>query len=270
MNCALWLNRKKIFDASEIAENADIGALRGYFLAGSLVPWLRGHNGGEYADALEKLPYDAPDLNERLVKIVTGKNSRKVPAKTLGGTDPTDPQTNAARTFSGNVYASFPTSYGVLSSYSPTSYEFSGYSISSYNFSSYSAGSGGSYTATYTAGSGSFFLTSWTYWLHEWEWEFWLALGRGWGSFSVTSFGSGVSQGWEWLAKLLSGYGYGSFSFGSFGSFGHISFGEYGSFCFSPEQLLEKLAELDEYDRIMLETLALCPLDRYGYGIHMI
>lgn len=64
MTYCLWLNRKKVKDASEIEANFDIASLRGYYLAGSLIPWLRGHGGESYADYLESFTNsDDPLLN---------------------------------------------------------------------------------------------------------------------------------------------------------------------------------------------------------------
>ncbi len=55
---------------------------------------------------------------------------------------------------------------------------------------------------------------------------------------------------------------FGSFPWGSFsGSFGAGSFGGFGSGGF---------ITADEYDRIMYECLRKCPLDCYGYGIHIV
>ena len=108
----------------------------------------------------------------------------------------------------------------------------------------YSYGSFGSY-----AGYGSYRFSLWEW---EWEWRF----GRR-GSFSLGSFGSYL-------------FGAGSYSFGSFGSFqpgsfsvisGSFTAGSYGSGGF---------VTADEYDRIMYECLRKCPLNCYGYGIHII
>ena len=108
----------------------------------------------------------------------------------------------------------------------------------------YSYGSFGSY-----AGYGSYRFSLWEW---EWEWRF----GRR-GSFSLGSFGSYL-------------FGAGSYFFGSFGSFqpgsflrlsGSFTAGSYGSGGF---------AAADEYDRIMYECLRKCPLNCYGYGIHII
>lgn len=104
---------------------------------------------------------------------------------------------------------------------------------------------------------GSFRLTSG---LHEWEWEWLFTLGGYGGSFGSFSFTSG-RYGFA-LETLLT-----RLKFGSFGSF------SLGSFPFSLEELsgsCHGFPILDEYDIILLQTLLNCPLDRFGYGIHVI
>lgn len=108
----------------------------------------------------------------------------------------------------------------------------------------YSYGSFGSY-----AGYGSYRFSLWEW---EWEWRF----GRR-GSFSLGSFGSYL-------------FGAGSYSFGSFGSFQPGSFsGICGSFT-AGSYGFGGFVNADEYDRIMYECLRKCPLNCYGYGIHII
>ena len=101
--------------------------------------------------------------------------------------------------------------------------------------------------------------------LWEWEWE-WRFAGRGSfrGSFgllgSLGSLGSFGSYRFGSGSYLLGSFG--SFPWGSFsGSFGAGSFGGFGSGGF---------ITADEYDRIMYECLRKCPLDCYGYGIHIV
>lgn len=252
MDCALWLNRRKIRSAEEIPDNLDIASLRGYFIAGSLVEWLYEHDGALYADKLAKVPPDFPDLNAIIAEIFAGK---PVTNKTLGK--------NAAKT-------------AVLPSNSTN------------------PGSGppfraswkrGSFPTFFTSGSfkfGSFSITSGGF--HEWEWE-WLNrfLGQ-YGSFVYTSYGSFV--GLERLLEIIRGYGgSGSFvglykgSFGEFNKFGSFSrffgkFANHGSFGnLELPPWLNDLPDLpieDEYDLIMFAALLHCPLDGFGYGIHII
>lgn len=231
MDCCLWLNRKKISSAAEIIDNFDLAAVRGYFLGGSLSEWLRAHGGTVYADRLDKL-------------------------RTL---DPQDPQLNdrlaevfgvsagaVTEVFCGNVPDNGMSRCGSFGSFSGGFRGGSG----SFNFGSYGVFQGSG------LGIGSGGLTalgSYRFSLWEWEWE-WRFAGRGSfrGSFGSYRFGSG--------SYLLGSFG--SFPWGSFsGSFGAGSFGGFGSGGF---------ITADEYDRIMYECLRKCPLNCYGYGIHIV
>lgn len=231
MDCCLWLNRKKISNAAEIIDNFDLAAVRGYFLGGSLSEWLREHGGTVYADRLDKL-------------------------RTL---DPQDPQLNdrlaevfgvsagaVTEVFCGNVPDNGGSRCGSFGSFSGGFRGGSG----SFNFGSYGVFQGSG------LGIGSGGLTalgSYRFSLWEWEWE-WRFAGRGSfrGSFGSYRFGSG--------SYLLGSFG--SFPWGSFsGSFGAGSFGGFGSSGF---------ITADEYDRIMYECLRKCPLNCYGYGIHIV
>ena len=231
MDCCLWLNRKKISSAAEIIDNFDLAAVRGYFLGGSLSEWLREHGGTVYADRLDKL-------------------------RTL---DPQDPQLNdrlaevfgvsagaVTEVFCGNV----PDNGGSRCvSFGSFSGGFRGGS-GSFNFGSYGVFQGSG------LGIGSGGLTalgSYRFSLWEWEWE-WRFAGRGSfrGSFGSYRFGSG-----SYLLGSFVSFPWGSFS----GSFGAGSFGGFGSSGF---------ITADEYDRIMYECLRKCPLNCYGYGIHIV
>ena len=105
-------------------------------------------------------------------------------------------------------------------------------------------------------------LGSYRFSLWEWEWE-WRFAGRGsfrgsFGSFgSLGSFGSYRFGSGSYLLGSFGSFPWGSFS----GSFGAGSFGGFGSGGF---------ITADEYDRIMYECLRKCPLNCYGYGIHIV
>ncbi len=239
MDCALWLNRRKVYSAKEIRENFDAASLFGYFAAGSLVEWLREHGGADYADKLERLSPDDPDI---IVKIAAVFDGKSVGYKTLGGADK-----GALGTVSGGGQCSFRGKIG------------SAGALSALKNGSFGVGSG--------ALGGSFWRGSFAFGsgFYEWEWE-WERL---FGSFSKGSFtfGSGYAA---WLA-LLKKYGsFGSFGMGSFGSFSFDLFGEVKNGSFIGRKLPDFLANLDEYDRIMLISLYGCPLNQFGYGIHNI
>lgn len=241
MDCALWLNRRKVYSAKEIRENFDAASLFGYFAAGSLVEWLREHGGADYADKLECLSLDDPDIIGKIAAVFDGKS---VGYKTLGGADK-----GASGTVSGGGQCSFRGKIG------------SAGALSALKNGSFGVGSGafGSFWK-----SGSFAFGSGFY---EWEWE-WERL---FGSFSKGSFtfGSGYAA-WLALLKKYGSFGFGSFGTGSFGSFSLDLFGEVKNGSFIGRKLPDFLANLDEYDRIMLISLYGCPLNRFGYGIHNI
>lgn len=255
MDCALWLNRRKIRTAAEIAGEPDIASLRGYFLAGSLVGWLREHGGGQYAKKLEKLSADDPELNEKLADIFGGSACGH---KSFGE--------GAPQTAVGAV--GFPSSVLPCSlTAALSSFDFG--SAGSYGYSEIS--SFGSFLHSWELFLSSFLSGSYTFGsgMHEWEWEWLFELYKS-GSFTLGSFTSFHEWEWEWLFRAIRS---GSFAGGSFGSFNFGSFwrfGDFGSWIGFALPFTEDFDLLDEYDRIMLETLIKCPLDRFGYGIHNI
>lgn len=251
MDCALWLNRRKIRTAAEIAEAPDIASLRGYFIAGSLVGWLREHGGEQYAEKLEKLSPDDAELNERLAGIFGGSACGH---KGFGEGDLRSPDC-AANLPCSSAAALSSFELGSVGSYSYLNITSFGSLLHNWEFflGSFLSGS-------YTFGSG----------MHEWEWEQFFALYKS-GSFTLGSFASFGEWEWEWLFRALR---FGSLETGSFSSFNFGSFWRFGNFGGSmgslPMPFPEGFDLLDEYDRIMLETLMKCPLDRFGYGIHNI
>lgn len=258
MDCALWLNRRKVFSADEICDNLDTASLLGYFAAGSLVEWLYEHGGEVYAKKLEKLSPADPDIRGKIERVFKGK--------------PT-----AYRKLGSESAAKFASSRISCCSYRPSSmrgsFRFGSGSFLLRSFlRSLRTSSGGFYNYV-----GSFYLGSFLFGsgFHEWEWEW----EKFFGSFFKTSFrfGSGISARLAFLRSFGS-YRFGSFNFGSF-RFGSYRFGSYnfGSFkgtgSFGVEnlpELPEFLKNLDEYDRIMLLSLYGCPLNQFGYGIHNI
>lgn len=246
MDCCLWFNRCRISDAAEIAENFDIAALRGYFLGGRLVEWLREHGGEAFADKLEKLDPASADLDVRLSRIF-GKeppDHREV----FCGIPAAERGVHNAGSFAGS---------GAVSSY---------YAAGSGIYGSFLSGSySGSFLSGSYSGSGSGSFRKFRLWEWEWEWRFG---GSFRGSFRGGSFafGSYVFGSGAYLLGSFNGSLGGSFPGGLFGSFtAKGSFGgAYGSFCGWNGMTAE------EYDRIMYECLCKCPLDCFGYGIHII
>ncbi len=347
MDCSLWLNRKKIDSAAQIPDNLDVASLRGYFLAGSLIEWLKEHGGKRYAAKLAKLSYDDPSLNEKIAAIFGGA---PLPSKPLDGNarcyfDITGCDTHCSY-FSGSAgslklpdwlssanlssgisgsylnyleissfltYLSGKYAWFVSTSFSETSFSrwewllrlLNGYSGGSFVSTSFSETSfsrwewllrllngysGGSFVSTsfsetsfsqwewllrllWGYSSGSFVSTSFSETsFSQWEWLLRLLSGYSSGSFVSTSFSETSFSQWEWLLRLLLGYSSGSFVSTSFSETGSSQwerffemFGSFGGGSFS-----QMIPFMDEYDFIMLKTLMICPLDRFGYGIHII
>ena len=247
MDCALWLNKHKIYSADEIPEYPDIAALRGYYLGGCLERWLRDHNGEEYANKLAKLNRDDKELNKSLAEIFGCKP--QAPLIEMRG-ELSETELPHKLPFSGY--------YGSVSRGSFGSYRLGSFRFGSFHQWEWEWLFRRGYSGSYRLGSfrsGSF---------HEWEWEWYFKRGS-FGSYRLGSFRSGSFHEWEW--EWLFGRGsFGSYRLSSF-RFGSLP-GSYNGF---PLDIMDCLWEsLDEYDRIMFLNLANCPLNRYGYGIHNI
>lgn len=241
MDCAIWLGRKKIFSADDIADNFDIAAVRGYFLAGSLVRWLNAHGGADYAEQLEQLDPADPALNDKLAAVfgqeclsaavhTTDENLvRAINAIRSGNHSP-----SSANTSVGSYSFGFASRYGSLAQISGGSFGYGSLSYSSFG---------------YGAAGGSFVKT----WQWEWEWRF--------GSFRRAGIGG------SFAATYAGSFNFSSFGYMPFGSFAaalpssYKGIPLYGSF---------RSLTANEYDEIMYRCLAMCPLNRFGYGIHNI
>lgn len=259
MNCALWLNRRKIYSAAEIKDNLDIASLLGYFSAGSLIEWLETHGGESCAKKLSSLSPNDPKICEKMAKIFGGKPSefKKLGLENGGFSNDV--------CYCGTSYKSGSFGRGSFrrGSFRRGSFNAGSFALSSF-FGSFNKTSGGFYNYIGSFYLGSFLFGSGFYeWEWEWEWE------KYFGSFYRGSFylGSGFSARLAFLRK------FGSFRFGSFnfGSFNFGSFANGGSFNIkNPVDFSKLLNSLDEYDRIMLESVFGCPLNQFGYGIHNI
>lgn len=233
MDCSLWFGRCRINSASEIAEHFDMASLRGYYLGGSLAEWLREHGGEQQAALVEQLDPSDKDLDRRLAEIFEQAPAAK------------------QEVFSGLA----DNRRGCADCGS-----FSGSGVGSWNF-----GSGMGF-GSMALGSGSYFggsFSRFSLWEWEWEWRFGGSFYRHSGSFGGTSWRGGSFMGGSfgggsfiWGGSFMLGssfLGFGAYPFGSFAA-------GYGSF----------LISADDYDRIMYECLRKCPLDCFGYGIHII
>lgn len=219
MDCALWLNRKKISAASEISDNLDIASLRGYFLAGSLIPWLEEHGGKHYAKRFAALSHDDPMLNGKIAQIFGGKAGDSAPYKTLDGnlSEVIDFSINtnsitaaltsfnigSAGSYNYAAISSFGSFYAFLQSFTGTesnSFKLREY-ITSYSSSSSFILGKWEWLWSLLFGSSSF-TTSGGSFAYGWEWLWNLLFG---GSSSFTTSGGSFTYGWEWLWNLLFG-----------------------------------------------------------------
>ncbi|MGN0683325.1 MAG: hypothetical protein ACI4JY_06555 [Oscillospiraceae bacterium] len=246
MDCSLWLNRKKINTAAQIPDNLDVASLRGYFLAGSLVEWLYEHGGEEYAEKLSALDRNDKCLNEEIARIFNGTPLASKPLNGACDNNIADERVPLGAESSFRMPNSFR--FTNLSSFS--SYEFGSRGVTSFSefasFLAYLRGlKGGSFSVT------SFFSTSFSE--HEWEWLWEFLRGYSSGSFVSTSFSASSFL----PSSFLSLWGNGKVKLADLQ-------GEWGSFD------KWKSLGIDEYDFIMFKTLMICPLDRFGYGIHII
>lgn len=266
MDCALWLNRRKIFSADEISANFDIAAIRGYFLGGSLAVWLASHGGEEYSRAVSQLDPNDPCLNDRLTEIFTGKGCdvpthkadefRGIPSAPASGSFGTGSFNGEYGSFAGGSFG-----YGSRSWAWDWEWE--------WRFGSFRKGLGSFSYGSFGYGSfnyGSFSRGSFRLWEWEWEWRFG-SFRKAQSSFNYGSFGYGSFGA---LGSYM--YGYGSFNYGSFGGSFRFPFGLFGGESGSFRGTAGSFAMLtpDEYDEIMYRTLGMCPLNRFGYGIHLI
>ncbi len=245
MDCAIWLGRNKIFSAEEITDNFDIAAIRGYYLGGSLISWLESHGGEMYVKALAALDPKDPALNDRLTDIFIQKKCEMPVHKA-------DEQLIVAVDMLKNGAAASSSGIG--------SYNMGNYQLGSFNYKS------GSFTlgfGSFSAGSfkgGSFRTGSFgRAWQWEWEWRF--------GSFRFgnTSFGGSYRLN-------VGSFNFGSYRLGSFDwrALGSLPIGMLPSSYRGVPLGSFRQMTIDEYDEIMYRCLNMCPLNRFGYGIHLI
>lgn len=274
MDCAIWLNRTKIFSADEIPANFDIAAIRGYFLGGSLIKWLAANGGQAYIGALKALSPSDPALNDKLTEIFTKKKCT-VPTHCAdeGLIRTVDKMRGApapVKAVGSGSYGAASFNFGRLGGFDSYRFgfaEYGSFSLGSFNFGSFNYGSFGKGSFNY----GSYYLGSFARrtWQWEWEWRY--------GSFRGGSYRGIGSYSLKYGSFSGGSYRLGSFNSGAFGSFGY-GFGSYrfglgfdtGSYKGFPLGGSLRTITSDEYDEIMYRCLNMCPLNRFGYGIHLI
>lgn len=257
----LWLNGKKVYDLQQLKASYDAEAVALYCLGGGLSRWLRDCGESEAAEKVEQI-----DL------------SQSIPAQlaAIFGVDPpkTEEQpyrpakASAAPISAPNGSFALPSSLTPDAPLSPSSFG-SSFDTSSFNTSSFTFSN-----MTTSFLTTSFFTTSFGY-EHEYEYES--------GSFTASSFSLYLSSFFTETAFLTGSFSLGSFTLGSF-STEYASFPISGSFSpilssFSPKSAEaasttpapapEKEPSLTPQQKFEL-NLSSNPLNRYGYGIHLI
>lgn len=259
MKYCLWLYEKKAYSLNDVIENFDTDSLSAYFLAGSLVRWLK-------------------DIGEEKIAELVGRINRQGDIarqlRSCFGLEDGEKR---------DCGADFPTPHYALE-YHP--FEFSAISASN---SSDASGSffGGSFPGSFSTGSGSYItgFGSYNSGIGSFRADF--------GSFGGTSYFSGYGSGYKNIFfgagsfavlfssgisgsfRLGSGFGFG-YGFGrgmGSGGSGSLNIGSYsyrrtasGSFVINAAgtQITE-----EEYRRTMI-NLSSCPMNERGYGIHLI
>lgn len=232
----LYLGKERAYDVRALRLHFDTALVSGYLIGGMLERWLFEAGETEILSRVREIDYGG-DVGEQLEHIFGVRPDRRtrLPACLL--------KKRAGEPVSSFVRAGFvPNGSFFGGSYRSGSYRASSFSLGSFRIGSFRAGS-------YRFGSyrlGSF--------RHEFEFEF------AKGSFRSGSFRSGS-------------YRVGSFRLTSFGKSGSFQVGSFrgGSFRGGSFRYYAGNAEIteNEYHRTLI-NLSSCPLNEYGYGIHLI
>lgn len=250
-NWCLWVNGKKVNSAEQIKENFNISDIRGYYLGGSLVRWLYESGEDELARKIEAIPkginpdkmlfdifckeYKKPSYHKGVNQLIPLKN----PCSFINGSyKPVSFRTGSMRIGK--------------TSFKPTSYKPTSFKVGSYRITSH-------------------------YHQHEYEYE----IGSyNIGSYALGSYLFGYNFGSYNSGSYRFGYNFGSYSFGSYrfgsynlGSYRHIYEYEYeygiGSYRVGSYTLYgSRLVKYSE--KALIDFFESEPLNRFGYGIHLI
>lgn len=250
----LWLNGKKVYTLQQLRASFDAEAVELYCLGGGLSRWLRDCGEQDTARKVEQI-----DLSRSVSRQLADIFGVELPE--------TEEQAYVPATTAKSPFPAADRSFAVPpSSFSDTSFFTTSFDTTSFSFSQ-------AYTSFFTT---SFLTTSFGY-EHEHEYEYES------GSFAANSFSLSLNSFSAETAFLTGSFALGSFTLGSFTlEYGFFPIGS-GSFhlalsSFSPKSLestsTESTAEkgstpLTPQQKFEL-NLSSCPLNRYGYGIHII
>lgn len=246
----LWLNGKKIYTLQQLRASFDADAVALYCLGGGLSRWLKDCGEQDTAQKVEQI-----DLSRSISRQLAEIFDVDLPEKEEQEYYPATAEKPSVSTVGTSFASSFSDTALSLGSF-PTSFN-----TASFVFSN-------AYTSFFTT---SFLTTS--FGSHEYEYEYES------GSFTTNSFSLYLSSFVAETAYSTGSFVFGSFTFGSFTT-------EYSSFpmesasfnlplnSFSPTATFEQATEQDPASltpqQKFVLNLSSCPLNRFGYGIHLI
>ena len=249
----LWLNGKKVYTLRQLRDSFDAEAVGLYCLGGGLARWLKDCGEQDTAEKVEQIDL-SENISRQLAEIFDVELPEKEEQAYESAAASLQPVHPAGCSFT------LPTSSLPDTSFFPGSF-FTSFNTTSFNFST-------TYNSFFTT---SFLTTS--FGSHEYEYEYES------GSFTTGSFSLYFSSFFSEFAFSTGSFASGSFTSGSFtsGSFTPGSFTpELGSFptmlsSFLPESLEMSPTAMPLTPQQKFElNLSSNPLNRYGYGIHLI
>ncbi|MCM1054609.1 MAG: hypothetical protein NC394_03715 [Bacteroides sp.] len=271
----LWIGARKIYNLKQLKRHFDFDVVEMYLLGGGLSRWLRQCNEAETADAVDKIDL-SEDISKQLsevfsVKLPKGRSNTPVNAPESSRSQA---ENNSSLPFAADKFGSFdlkssfsaPSEIGSfnaewgsfgsklgsfggqIGSFASASFNLNFY-IGSFETSSFNLSGAGSFGSG--AIYGSFVSNSFRFYEYEYEYNTSFSLG----SFSAGSF--------TLEASAPSSFDTGSFGINSIDRSAPCSGSEYVP-CPAPAS-----AQLSAEEKIKL-NISYCPLNRFGYGLHLI
>lgn len=303
----LWIGGKKVYDLKQLKENFDFDSVEIYCLGGGLVRWLRQCGETEAAEKVEKID-PSSNLREQLAEIFDQPDPIKKSFSDTAPVCIT-PEISRGKlsSFAANDVLSDGGSFAAAEKTdsfnfelsTPSSHEISSFGGSSFEAATVFSGSGAALSTSFPLETSSYNLFSTSYNLFSNSFNlFSTSFNLFSTSFSLITTSFVTSSFHEYECEFESGSSFafsgGSYSLGSFGayisgSFADTSFaGAAGSFkaenissavtsdrsdAGEPDgesaDSVETAPPLSPSEKI-LQNITACPLNRFGYGIHLI
>lgn len=285
---SLWIGGKRVYSLKQLMNSFDLSSVEVYYYGGGLVRWLRLCGANEIADRVEKID-PALDPSEQLAEIFgqpmpkkttvpdiasypsapikdEGISASSFSSKALDASAVSFSESAVLSSFSGNDVTD---SFSVSQTLSASSFEVSSFGGSSFGASLIYISSAAALNASFVLETSSFSLTSFNMFatsfaassFHEYEYEFETGGSFNSGSFTLGSFNS--------YAGSFTGT-LGSFNAGSFSSADIApKETESGSFTSAGDDTAQEAPQLSPKEKV-LQNISACPLNRFGYGLHLI